>query len=172
MTTKNDIVLGALAEIRISGITVSASPSEISDAVLRLDNMMLDWDNDGLMVTYNQPEEYGQSDPNDESGLPREAVFAVIANLAKVLCARYGKQCHHQTLSDAKNGKDALYCTVLPQKEYDPYLPIGSGRVAGGNEYYRSKFQPSETEEESCVEVVEEVVEPVVVEDLNYNPKA
>ena len=64
MITKNQIAIRALDELRISGVTVSASPTEISDAVNRLDDMMLDWENESIILGYKQPEEFGQSNAN------------------------------------------------------------------------------------------------------------
>jgi len=147
MITKNQIAIDALSELRISGITVQATPTEISDVVSRLDIMMLDWENEAILLGYKQPVEYGQSNPLDDSGLSRHSIFAVTANLAKILCARYGKMCHVQTLTDAKNGKDALYNIELPQREPNPYQPLGSGEFNG---YHNDSYCNFQQEEEQA----------------------
>lgn len=143
MITKNDIVLNAFSEMRISGITVSPNPTEVTDAITVLDNMMLNWENENICIGYIRPESYGQSDPNDDSGIPDTAVFAVVANLSKVLCPSYGKQPHMQTLANARQGKSNLYNIELPQRENNPFLPKGSGEVYGyyGYSYRTPKFQ-------------------------------
>lgn len=141
MILKIDIALAAYEELRIGGSTSSATPGEIGLAVRRLDSMMLGWRNKNLCVNYNKSTSYSDIDPNQDSGLNDTDMFAVVANLAKNLCASFGKMCPQQTLADAKEGYDNLFSVVIPQRESDPYLPLGSGRTLGNTFAYKYKFQ-------------------------------
>lgn len=141
MIAKIDIVLAAYEELRISGLTSKATPEEITTGVKRLDSMILGWKNKNLCVNYIPSESYNNIDPNQDSGLNDSDMFAVVANLAKNLCAIFGKACHPQTKADAKNGYDELFSVVLPERENDPYLPLGSGRPFGNTFAWRYKYQ-------------------------------
>jgi hypothetical protein len=141
MIKKIDIVLAAYEELRISGLTSKASPEEITTGVRRLDNMMLGWKNKNLCPSYVRSASYSDIDPNQDSGLNDVDMFAVVANLAKNLCAVFGKMCHQQTIIDAKEGYDNLFSAVVPERESDPYMPTGSGRPVGNTYSMRYKFQ-------------------------------
>lgn len=144
MILKIDIVLAAYEELRISGLTSSPNPSEITTAVRRLDNMILGWKNKNLCVNYNKSASYSDIDPNQDSGLNDTDMFAVAANLAKNLCASFGKICAQQTLVDAKDGYDNLFSVVVPERESNPYLPKGTGRAFGNTFASKYKFQDDE----------------------------
>tara|TARA_R110000764_G_scaffold132941_5_gene220870 strand:- start:5837 stop:6556 length:720 start_codon:yes stop_codon:yes gene_type:complete len=144
MILKIDIVLAAYSELRISGLTSSPLPEEIELAVRRLDNMMLGWRNKNLCVSYNRSASYSDIDPNQDSGLNDTDMFAVVANLAKNLCSSFGKACPQQTLADAKEGYDNLFSVVVPARESNPYLPLGTGRAFGNTFAYKYKFQDND----------------------------
>ncbi|MAO21789.1 MAG: hypothetical protein CMJ25_13660 [Phycisphaerae bacterium] len=141
MILKIDIVLAAYEELRISGLTSEPSPKEVESAVRRLDNMMLGWKNKNLCLSYIRSESYSDIDPNQDSGINDVDMFAIVANLAKNLCAMFGKTCHIQTMIDAKEGYDNLFSAVVPERESDPYQPLGSGRPFGNTFASRFKYQ-------------------------------
>ena len=91
MISKIDIVQGALELIRISGLTVQASPAEISLGVQTLDDYAAELEAT-LKTGYLQPSEYGQSDPNDYSGLTAGMVAPMKKLLALQLTPYYGKE--------------------------------------------------------------------------------
>jgi hypothetical protein len=144
MILKIDIVLAAYEELRISGLTSEPNPREIESAVRRLDNMILGWKNKNLCPSYIRSESYSDIDPNQDSGLNDTDMFAIVANLAKNLCALFGKVCHMQTLIDAKEGYDNLFSAIVPERESDPYMPLGSGRPFGNTFAHRFKYQSND----------------------------
>jgi hypothetical protein len=144
MILKVDIVLAAYEELRISGLTSNPTPKEIESAVRRLDNMMLGWKNKNLCLSYIRSESYSDIDPNQDSGINDVDMFAIVANLAKNLCAMFGKACHPQTMMDAKEGYDNLFSAVAPERESDPYQSLGSGRPFGNTYAWRHKFQSND----------------------------
>ena len=141
MITKNDIVLLAYEELRISGLTSQATPSEITTAVRRLDNMIASWKNKNLCISYIPSVSYLDIDPNQDSGLNNTDMFAVVANLAKNLCSTFGKICHPQTKADAKEGYENLFSVVIPPREADLCQPTGSGSPYGSSYGYRYRYQ-------------------------------
>jgi len=140
MILKIDIVLAAYEELRISGLTSQPTPGEIETAVRRLDNMILGWKNKNLCPSYIRSTSYSDIDPNQDSGINDVDMFAIVANLAKNLCAMFGKVCPMQTMIDAKEGYDNLFSAVVPERENDPYMPKGSGRPFGNTFAHRFKF--------------------------------
>lgn len=141
MITKNDIVLLAYEELRISGLTSQATPKEITTAVRRLDNMIASWKNKNLCLSYIPSVSYTDIDPNQDSGLNDTDMFAIVANLAKNLCSTFDKMCHPQTKADAKEGYENLFSVIAPPREADPYQPTGSGSPYGSNYGYRYRYQ-------------------------------
>lgn len=142
--TKVDLANAALEELRISGITVNPNNRDVKSAIIKLDTLMTNWERENICLGYNKPLSYGGSLPNDESGIPAHAEHAVIANLAKSLCASHGKQCNIETLKEAKQGKNNLYDVTLPQRDPNPIMPVGSGasyRYYGTS--YFCKYQPN-----------------------------
>ena len=144
MILKIDIVNAAYEEIRISGLTSGPTPGEVTSAVRRLDNMILGWQNKNLCLSYIRSVSYSDIDPNQDSGINDTDMFAIVANLAKNLCAKFGKVCDRQTLIDAKEGYDNLFSAVVPERESDPYMPKGSGRPFGNTFAHRFKYQSND----------------------------
>lgn len=144
MITKIDIVLAAYDELMISGLTSKATPEEITIAVKKLDTMIAGWKNKNLCLSYIPSVSYSDIDPNQDSGINDTDMFAVVANLAKNLCSTFGKICNPQTIFDAKEGYDNLFSVIAPERESNPYQPIGSGSPYGSNYGYRYRYQPED----------------------------
>ncbi len=127
MITKNELVIDAFEELRISGLTVTPNPKEVTSAIRRMDSMLLDWQNKGLCLSYVRSEGYSNIDPNQDSGINDTSAFAIVTNLAKTIAPKYGKAIHQQTLVDAKSSYEGLFSPELTEREQTPYLPTGSG---------------------------------------------
>lgn len=131
MITKNDIVIAAYEELRISGLTAKPGPRDITSAVLTLDDMVTAWESDTICLNYNQALVYGVADPAQDTGVTTRDAYALKLNLAKALCARFGKQCPSYIITKAKETYDNLFSVVVIPKENRPYLPMGSGESYG-----------------------------------------
>lgn len=140
MANKIDVVTGAYQLIRISGLTVKALSEEITLGVQVLDDYMGEL-RSSLDTGYIQPLDYGQSDPNDFSGLTPDVVGPIKKLLARELVTFFGKEAPMSLVLNAEAGMRSLEQTlVCVQPAQNPAtLPIGSG-----NEWdYRSdKFYP------------------------------
>lgn len=141
MTTKNEIVLSAYEELRISGITSNPSSEDITLGVKRLDMMMLGWQNSGLCLSYIRSVSFFDVDPNQDSGLNDVNAHAVVLNLAKTLCPAFGKQLHPDTRAEARKAYLGLFSSDLTYREPDPYQPTGSGHSFGYGYDDRFRFQ-------------------------------
>ena len=102
MITKNDLVLDAYEEMRVSGITVSPQPGEIVSGIKKMDNMVLSWQNKGICLAYVRSAGYNDIDPNQDSGVNDVNAFAIVYNLAKTLCPMFGKQADRETKVNSK----------------------------------------------------------------------
>lgn len=145
MITKNDLVLAAYNELMISGITSNPNPEEIVIAIRRMDNMVLAWKNKGVCLSYLRSEGFNDINPSQDSGLNDTSALAVILNLAKELCPAFGKPCHPQTMTGAKEAYDNLFSVELTMRETDPYQPTGSGHSFGYGYDDRFRFQAKES---------------------------
>lgn len=140
MPNKIDIVLGAFEFIRISGITVNASPGEVSLCVKTLDDYAAELKST-LDIGYIQPIEYGQSDPNDYSGLTPEIAGPIKKLLALQIAPFFGKEIPAvlaKISSDGMRSLEHLLVTVGDMQN-PATLPIGSGNEQN---YQTNKFYP------------------------------
>ena len=144
MITKNDLVLAAFEELRVSGLTVSPQPLEVVGAIKRLDSMILGWQNKGLCLSYIRSAGFDDIDANQDSGLNDINAHAVILNLAKSLCPSYGKVLHPDTRTEARTTYLGLFGSDLTMREKDPYQPTGSGHSFGYGYDDRFIFQGQE----------------------------
>jgi hypothetical protein len=129
MIRKIDLVNRAYSKLRISGLTVSASPEEVTAALNRLDDFVLgiQWN-----IGYIQPEVYGESDSNDDSGLTNDIVNAVTTLLAEQLAPDFGEkkisivssQLFQKMVSDANQTLSRKFVEIEGAK-FPTGLPIG-----------------------------------------------
>ena len=150
MPKKADVVNGTYQLIRISGLTSNAIPEEISTALQVADDYAGELLSTGLDVGWIQPLEYGQSDPNDYSGLSVQTVGPFKKLLAIQLVDYFGKvasQTLHMNAEKGMRSLEQLLVNVLPSQNPGT-LPIGSG-----NEWdYRSdKFYPEPISDDGAI---------------------
>lgn len=91
MPSKIDVINRAAARLKISGITVSLNGNEVQEWLYYLDDYMATIaSNEYPDIGYLQPDNYGGSDANDESGLERWMVKPVSTLLADDISGSYG----------------------------------------------------------------------------------
>lgn len=137
--TKRQLISEAFSELGLQGYEFDISPAEQTTALRRLDTMMALWSGKGICVDYALPATPGASDPDDESGLPDDAVEAVYLNLAVRLAPGYGKQVSPVSKKSAREGydlleRDAAKCHVRQQRLRGGF-PIGAGNKYWGFNY-------------------------------------
>lgn len=129
MPTKQSLVNRAFSNIGIASYVFDISPEEIQDAITRLDDMMAEWDGQGIRIGYRLPANEIPSDPADESNVPDFAVTAVTANLAIRIAPMFGKTVSPDIYAMAKKGFDALMIAtinLIPMR-YPNTMPLGQG---------------------------------------------
>ena len=136
--------------IRISGLTSEAVPEEIETALQVADDYAGELLSTGLDIGWIQPLEYGQSDPDDYSGLSLQTIGPLKKLLALELVDYFGKQPPMTLQVNADKGMrslEQLLVNVLPSQNPGT-LPIGSG-----NEWdYRSdKFYPEPISDDGAI---------------------
>ena len=150
MIKKIDIVNGMYKLIRISGLTSNAIPEEIETGLQVADDLAGELLSSGLNLSYVQPLVYGQSDPDDYSGLNAQTVGPFKKLLAREVVDYFGKQMPITLQMNAEKGLrslEQLLVNVLPSQNPGT-LPIGSG-----NEWdYRSdKFYPEPISDDGAI---------------------
>ena len=150
MPKKIDLISGMYQLIRISGLTTDAIPEEIEVALQVSDDLAGELLASGLNTSYIQPAEYGQSDPNDYSGLNAQTAGPFKKLLAREVVDYFGKQMPVTLQMNAEKGLrslEQLLVNVLPSQNPGT-LPIGSG-----NEWdYRSdKFYPEPISDDGAI---------------------
>ena len=150
MPKKIDVVNGTYKLIRISGLTSKAIPEEIEAALQVADDYAGELLSTGLDVGWVQPLEYGQSDPDDYSGLNVQTIGPFKKLLAIELVDYFGKQAPPTLYSNADKGMrslEQLLVNVNPAQNPGT-LPMGSG-----NEWdYRSdKFYPEPISDDGAI---------------------
>lgn len=127
--TKGSLVNGALVILRVSGLTVSASPEDISDGLNEADDLALELKGNGIDIGWQLPAEYGFSDPADTSGLVPETAGAFKSLLAYRMLDYFGKAVtpslqrrHDKAMRTIEN-----FIITVPTAQNPPTLPFGSG---------------------------------------------
>jgi hypothetical protein len=145
--TKGDLVRGAYAELAIAGWVWDLDPEELLWACGRMDMMMARWADDGIELGYN----ISLSPPTDlnvASGIPLNAVLAVILNLAVAIAAGKGKQLSPATIGEANNAyKSLCVAAAMPgQQQLPDSLPLGAGNTPWRFGYPQNPYFPGATE--------------------------
>jgi hypothetical protein len=118
--TKIELVNGAFAELRISGLTSATDAEDIELGLAALEDVMHDVN---LSLPFNFEE---LPDPNTESGLPEFATLAIKLKLAERLAPSYNK-------SSAIPGLPSAWSRLITRLSQPKYLqpsalmPLGRG---------------------------------------------
>jgi hypothetical protein len=124
--TKGDIVRQAYINLRISGLTSSATPEDTELGLQTLESMMLSWTNKGLNLGYAKSSDLTDPDPQDDSGLSDATYEAAYVNLACKLAPAFGKL-PNELNRYARELYTGLFSVELPQSQNNPYMPLGGG---------------------------------------------
>ena len=123
MATVTEIVTGALVllEIKVSESAIEAPEAE--DGLTALNDMMNEWNVDGINVGYET-----LSSIDDELFVDLGAIGAIKANLAVYIAPEYGRTVSPSLATRANRSKRSLRASInLNPSQYPDTLPIGSG---------------------------------------------
>ena len=143
---KIDFINSAYSKLRISGLTTQAVPEEVSLALEVLEEMMYEFEGNGLCIGYNFEQ---VPDVNTEAGIPSQHHQMVKSNLAVRLIPDFNKDAPPILLSQASQSYSKSLGTSLLSKarevQYPRRQPRGSGSTLRFNRwqrYYRPQFLP------------------------------
>lgn len=123
MTTKADIINGAYARLRISGLTIDASPEEVSLALEQLEDTVRELDSKNICLNYNFVDD---PDPNDEATVPSFAVGPLKDLLADRMAMYFGKMFDPKIAVRAM-GILSSGTAKTNLVQYPNRMPLGSG---------------------------------------------
>jgi hypothetical protein len=138
--TKNDIILGAYSQLRISGITRQPTPEDLEIALERLEDMAAQF-NVTMPIGFNFED---LPDPNSDSGVPRALGQCFKANLAMRLIPDFNKEVSPVLIAQANQGLSRMASQSAMQRlqhvQYPNRQAIGSGnyRWARWSRFYRA----------------------------------
>jgi len=147
---KVDTIQDAYSQLRISGLTVNPTPSDLETALVRLENMMAELSSRNICTGYNAEDE---PDPNSVTNVERYAWQMMATNLAVRLIPDFNKdvpmalnQLATASMSSvsAISAKKALCETPYPSRQ-----PRGSGSTLRYNRWQRF-YRPTETAPANC----------------------
>ena len=126
--TKGALINGAYALMRISGLTVDPSPENIEVGLQVADDYAAEL-KPMIDLNWQQPSDYGLSDPADNSGLSVSMAGPFKKLLVLELCGYFGKEIPGSVMATAAAGMrhlEQLLITV-PLASNPSTLPFGSG---------------------------------------------
>lgn len=126
---KNDIIVGAYSQLRISGITRSPTPEDLELALDRLEDMAAEF-NETMPVGYNFED---TPDPNSAAGIKRALSQAFKTNLAVRLIPDFNKDVSPVLLAQASQSLSFMASQSAMQRiqrvQYPERQPLGSGNT-------------------------------------------
>ena len=126
--TKRQFIDAAFTELGMSSHSFELLPDQYSDALVRLDSMLAEWNARGIRIGYNVPSTPGSSTLDDDSYLPDKAWEAVITNLALRLAPSYGKTVSIDTRVAARHALNTLLVdAAMPVEQQLATIPAGAG---------------------------------------------
>lgn len=137
MATVTEIVNGALLLLEVRTAEAAVTAQEAEDGLASLNDMMNEWNVDGINVGYET-----LNDVNDIMYVDLGAIGAIKANLAVYVAPEYGRLVSASLQARADRGKKALRASInLNPSQYPETLPVGSGNE--GNNYTSNGDTPN-----------------------------
>lgn len=126
MTTKAEIINDAYSLMRINGLNLDPSSSDLSLALSRLETMAAEFEGRNIQTNYNFE---NTPDANSEHTMARKFWHSYAANLAIRLISDFGKDIPASLLSQARAGFSFLSSAtaIVTPVAYPRRQPIGSG---------------------------------------------
>lgn len=127
--TKRQFITGAFEEIGLADYVFDLQPEQLQSALRRLDSMMMEWNAQGIRLSYPIASSPQDSDLDTETNAPDSAWEAIITNLAIRIAPGYGKTVSPDTKASAKGAYNILLqrATFPLEKQLPETMPIGQG---------------------------------------------
>ena len=139
--TKRDIVEQAFEEIGLASYVFDLQPQQLDSALRRLDAMMATWNAKGIRLGYPLPSSPADSDLDQDTGVPDNAIEAMVLNLAVRVAPGFGKTVSPDTKGNAKRAYNELLAnSAMPLEMQLGNETIPSGAGNKGWRYYNNPF--------------------------------
>lgn len=126
--SKNQLVQAALTELTLSSYTFDLTIDQMTQALIRLDSMLSEWNGRGIRLGYPISPDPANIDGTADSNIPDWAYEAVITNLAMRLGPSFGKAPNLVTMATARHSLNTLLArAALPKEMQLNTLPAGAG---------------------------------------------
>lgn len=163
ITTKGELVVAALRKLGVASdaTLTDIEPQSLEDGVVDLESMMHEWfeDGAGIHTGYKFADEDTPIDQGDEHGLNKQAINAVIYNLATRIAPDYQIAPLDKVITTARYGKERLMrsCALKRAKNARSHhpdgFPIGSGNrllTMTGQRYFHRRKPNAKDPDTSC----------------------
>ena len=135
--TVTEIVNGALLLLEVRTAEAAVTPQEAEDGLASLNDMMNEWNVDGINVGYET-----LSNIEDILYVDLGAIGAIKSNLAVYIAPEYGRVVLPSLQKRADRSKKSLRASIkLNPTQYPDSLPVGSGNE--GNNYSSNGDSPN-----------------------------
>ena len=141
MVTMREVVQDAMEEIGVKTAEIELTGDELQSGIRRCNDMLLEWDDSGVIVGYNEV-----LNGDDVLNIDRSAVGAVKYNLAVRLAPSYQKVISQALAAISQSTKDAVMASNchIGDVAFPDTLPMGSGNACGPD--YDIFFPADETD--------------------------
>lgn len=138
--TKGELAQRILKILGINTRTSEASPEEVEDMLLYIEDWMSANSAIGRRIGFYLAT--GVPDPDDEAGIPNWAVMGVTNSVAKMVAPYYGKPADPTIISNAAAGMQTISARTVEVQcvQYPRNMPRGTGnKTPYGPNYYRQE---------------------------------
>lgn len=153
--TKIDIINDAYSQMRISGLTVDPSPEDVTVALIRLENMVSEFDARNICTGYSIELD---PDPNSLTNADRKYWHMLASNLAVRLAADFGQQIPQSLAMSASASLATASSTIaadgIRQVSAPNRMPLGSGVSNRYNNWQRFNRNPKLPPEECETNII------------------
>ena len=128
MKTKGEIVRDAFSILQRTGVTVAATPEDVSLALMRMEDMIAEIESRNVITGYNFEQ---QPDPSTPSGLEDWMNLAIIRNLAINVWPDFSPdEVNPLVVPQAAKSMSNLMArlAMVPRSTYASNMPLGTGQ--------------------------------------------
>ncbi len=123
MATVTEVVTGALQLLEVQPAESAITAAEAEDGLVSLNDMMNEWNVDGINVGYETLDSI-----DAELHVDLGSIGAIKANLAVYVAPEYGRAVSNALQKRADRSKRSLRASInLNPSQYPDTLPVGSG---------------------------------------------
>jgi len=144
MATKIDYINDAYSRMRISGLTVNPTPSDLVLALRRLESMAYEFEGRNLCTGYNFEE---SPDPNSPTNVNPRFGECFVTNLAVKLIPDFNKAVPPQLLAQANASLSGAFSISVKERaqevSYPSRMATGRGNTMRYQEWNRFYDEPS-----------------------------